>query len=150
MPRDTASHGDGESRRTNRRRFLKSAGVAGVVGLTAGCTSSIGGAGGPPTINIFAWDDYQKQQDLIESELEVEIQATVNSSSAEMFSAFNAGENEQYDITVPNNNYVIKFANADTVAPVNRDVVTNYDDLFGGATVPTFNVEGDPVAVRQD
>jgi spermidine/putrescine transport system substrate-binding protein len=132
MPRDTESHGDGEPHgTTNRRRFLKSAGAAGVVGLTAGCTSSIGGAGGPPTINIFAWDDYQKQQDLIESELEVEIQATVNSSSAEMFSAFNAGENEQYDITVPNNNYVIKFANADTVAPVNRDVVTNYDDLFG-------------------
>ncbi|MDX1746773.1 MAG: PotD/PotF family extracellular solute-binding protein, partial [Halobacteriales archaeon] len=131
MSRDATRHDRSLSGTpTNRRRFLKSAGVAGAVGLTAGCVSSIGG-GGTPTINIFAWDDYQKQQELVESELDVDIQATVNSSSAEMFSAFNAGENEQYDITVPNNNYVIKFANADTVAPVNRDVVTNYDDIYG-------------------
>jgi len=130
MSRNGTSYDSETGARTNRRRFLKSAGAAGVVGLTAGCTSNIGGAGGPVTINIFAWDDYQKQQELIESELDVEIEATVNSSSAEMFSAFNAGENEQYDITVPNNNYVIKFANADTVAPVNRDVVTHYDDIF--------------------
>ncbi|MFC6755517.1 MULTISPECIES: methionyl-tRNA formyltransferase [Haloarcula] len=27
---------------------------------------------------------------------------------------------------------------------------TNYDDLFGGATVPNFSVEGDPVAATQD
>ncbi|MFB6298860.1 MAG: PotD/PotF family extracellular solute-binding protein [Halobacteriales archaeon] len=132
MPRDGTGQEEGVSNLSNtRRRFLKSAGAAGAIGLsaTAGCAGGIGGSS-PTTINIFAWDDFKKQQGLIEDKLDVEIEATVTSSSAKMFSAFKAGQSEQYDITVPNNNYVIKFAQADTVAPVNKDVVTNYKDIF--------------------
>ncbi|MFB6210469.1 MAG: PotD/PotF family extracellular solute-binding protein [Halobacteriales archaeon] len=133
MPRDGTGQDDGASSLNNtRRRFLKSAGAAGAIGVsaTAGCAGGIGGSS-PTTINIFAWDDYKKQQELIEDKLDVNIKATVTSSSAKMFSAFKAGQSKQYDITVPNNNYVVKFANADTVVPVNKDVVTNYKDLFG-------------------
>jgi spermidine/putrescine transport system substrate-binding protein len=47
-----------------------------------------------------------------------------------MFSGWNAGDDEQFDIAVPNNNYVPKMLDADLVEPVNKDVVTNWDSLY--------------------
>lgn len=126
---NTAKHGSGRPY-GNRRQFLKTAGVAGAVGL-AGCTGGIGGGSGPVEINILAWDDFKRFKEPIEEKLDVVINTQVSSSSSEMFSGWNAGQNEEFDITVPNNNYVNNFVEADLVAPVNKDAVTNWDSLFG-------------------
>lgn len=114
----------------NRRRFLKTigAGTASVTAL-AGCLGQLPG-GGTPTLSLLGWTAYDKYKEDIENNLDVTLETTRSADSAEMFSAWNGGQYEDYDIVVPNNNYIPKFIQADLVAPVNRDAVANYDDLF--------------------
>ncbi len=66
----------------------------------------------------------------IEDTLDVDIEITPSTSSTEMFSQWNSGQSEQFDIAVPNNNLVPRFMNADLVAPVQEDVVSNFDSLY--------------------
>jgi spermidine/putrescine transport system substrate-binding protein len=47
-----------------------------------------------------------------------------------MFSQWNSGQDEQFDIAVPNNNLVPRFMDADLVAPINRDAVTNFGSMY--------------------
>jgi spermidine/putrescine transport system substrate-binding protein len=120
--------------RNDRRAFLKATGAAGAVGLTAGCIGGFGGGGGTPTINILTWEEYADLKEDIESRLDVNISFTKSTSSSKMFSSWNSGQNQQYDIAVPNNNYVPKMMDADLLAPVNMDAVTNFDSIYD-----TFN-----------
>ena len=129
MPtRDTS----GDSTDGSRRSFLKAAGAAGAAGITglSGCTGGIGGGGGTATLQILAWDDFALFKDGIEESLDVNLEVTKSNSSAKMFSKWNSGANEQFDITVPNNNYVSRFIDAGLVAPLNKDAVASYSDLF--------------------
>jgi spermidine/putrescine transport system substrate-binding protein len=131
MPRDGKQLGSSgyESSGARRRRFLQAAGTAGAAGL-AGCIGGLGG-GGTPTINIYTWEEYKDFKDEIESNLDVELNVKVGTSSAKMFSAFNSGQDSQYDIVIPNNNYIPKLMEADLVAPLNREAVPNFDQLYG-------------------
>lgn len=115
----------------NRRSFLKATGAAGAAGLTglAGCIGG-GGGGGGNTINILTWEEYAGLKDEIESNLDVTVEFTKSTSSSKMFSSWQAGKDSQYDIAVPNNNYVPKMMEADLVAPVPEDTVGNYDALY--------------------
>lgn len=114
---------------SNRRRFLKAIG-AGSIAATAGCLG--GGGGGTPTINIVTWEEYvdPKIKDEIESTLDVKLEISKSTSSSKMFSSWNSGQYKQYDIAIPNNNYVPKMMDADLVAPVQEDIVTNYADIY--------------------
>ncbi|WP_225741204.1 ABC transporter substrate-binding protein [Halorussus halophilus] len=118
------------SRDTGRRTFLKAAGATGAVGLSAGCLGGGGGSGGTPTINILTWEEYADLKKQIESRLDVKVKFTKSTSSSKMFSSWNSGQNEQYDIAVPNNNYVPKMMDAGLVDPMPKDVVSNYSDIY--------------------
>ncbi|UPW01713.1 extracellular solute-binding protein [Halorussus gelatinilyticus] len=131
--------------RNDRRTFLKATGAAGTVGLTAGCIGSFGGGGGTPTINILTWEEYADLKKDIESRLDVNVKFTKSTSSSKMFSSWNSGQNEQYDIAVPNNNYVPKMMDAGLVDSVPEDVVSNYSstyDVFKGFADNQFTSGG--------
>ncbi|WP_313695229.1 ABC transporter substrate-binding protein [Halorarum halobium] len=132
-----------------RRRFLAATGTAATVGA-AGCLG--GGGGGTPTINILTWEEYANDdiQSRIEENAGVNLSITKSTSSSEMFSTWNSGQNEQYDIAIPNNNYVPKMMNADLVSPVQEDVVSNYDavyDVFKDFADSQFTSGGDMYGV---
>jgi spermidine/putrescine transport system substrate-binding protein len=115
---------------SNRRTFLKLSGSAGVAGLSgvAGC---LGGAGGgTPTINILTWEEYAELTDELEKRVDAKVEVTKSTSSSKMFTAWNSGKDEQYDIAVPNNNYVPKFATAGLADPVPKDQITHYGSIY--------------------
>jgi spermidine/putrescine transport system substrate-binding protein len=119
------------NRSGKRRQFLKTtAAGAAAVGL-AGCLGGLGGGGGgTPTINVLTWEEYRDLNGMIEERLDVNMSVTSSTSPAKMFSQWNSGADEQYDIVVPEHNYVKKFMDADLVAPMPEDVVTNYEDMY--------------------
>jgi len=129
------SHNDntsdvGDRLPSSRRRFLQASGAAGLIGATAGCIAGGPASGGDVTINMLAWDDFDTFSEGVEEKLGITLEVTKSNSSSEMFSAWNSGEDEQYDITVPNNNYVRNFIEADLVEPIDRDIVTNWENLY--------------------
>ena len=131
-----------ETTSIDRRSYLASIGAAGTV-ATAGCLGSIGG--GSTTINIITWEEFEAMQENIEDTLDVKLDITTSTSSSEMFSQWNAGQDEQYDIAVPNNNYVPLMLDADLVAPVDESMVDNWDsmyDKFHEFADNQFNVDG--------
>jgi spermidine/putrescine transport system substrate-binding protein len=143
----------------SRRGYIAGAGAAGVAAL-AGCSGGAGGNGsdggsmggdGTTTINIITWEEYAEMQENIESTLDgVELNITPSTSSTEMFSQWSAGQDEQFDIAVPNNNLVPRFIDADLVAPVNQDVVNNYGsmyDKFQTFVDEQFTVDGNAYGV---
>ncbi|WP_239685475.1 PotD/PotF family extracellular solute-binding protein [Halolamina pelagica] len=118
---------------------------------TAGCLGSITG-GGSQTINILTWEEYADPdiKSRIEDELGVTLEITKSTSSSKMFSSWNSGQHEQYDIAIPNNNYVPKMMDADLAAPVNEDVMTNTGDIyevFKGFQDSQFSSGGDVYGV---
>ncbi|GAD51284.1 ABC transporter, periplasmic spermidine putrescine-binding protein PotD [Halarchaeum acidiphilum MH1-52-1] len=117
---------------TDRRRFLKATGAVGAAGLAglAGCTGGGSNGSGTPTINILTWEEYADLKDEIESNLDVNVQFTKSTSSSKMFSSWQAGQDTQYDIAVPNNNYVPKMMDAGLVDTVPKDVISNYGDVY--------------------
>lgn len=125
------STADGDLTTASRRSFLKVAGATGAAGLTglAGCLGSSGG--GTPTINILAWASYEEVADQIEANVDAEIEITGSTSAQEMFSQWNAGQNEDFDITMPNNNWMPKFIDAGLVAPLQEDRVPHWDEVYG-------------------
>lgn len=133
MVSDDTPHGSskrtGDCSAINRREYLAGAGTVGLA-AAAGCTSILSSGGG--TINILTWEEYanSKIKDNIENELDVTLDITKSTSSSKMFSSWNSGQNEQYDIAIPNNNYVPKMMDADLAAPVNEDVLTNFDAIY--------------------
>lgn len=112
---------------SSRRQYLAAVGAAGVA-ATAGCA----GSSGTTTINVLTWEEYADPEikDRIESELDVTLEITKSTSSSKMFSSWNSGQSEQYDIAIPNNNYVPKMMDADLAAPVQTDVMSNYGDIY--------------------
>jgi spermidine/putrescine transport system substrate-binding protein len=125
----TDQHEADSSRFANSRRsMLKAVGASGTAGLLSGCLGM--GSGSGSTINILTWEEYGDVTDGIADDLDIDIQVTSSTSGADMFSTWNAGEYEQYDIAVPDNNYVQRFADADLIEPVNRDIVTNYENIY--------------------
>lgn len=114
----------------DRRQFIKAAGAAGVTGMT-GLSGCMGG-GGATTVSILTWTGFDSVNDQIEDKLDdVEIEITPADGSANMFSTVNAGGGEEYDIVIPNNEYVPQFIEADLAAPMDMDVITNFDSLYG-------------------
>lgn len=109
-----------------RRSFLKAVGAGAMAGM-AGCTS---GSSGPATVSIYTWEEYGGDlKTSIEDTLDVELDITKGTSSNKMFTAFNSNP-KQYDIVIPNNNYVPKMMAADIAAPMQKDVMTNFDSLY--------------------
>lgn len=114
----------------SRRRFLKYTGVVGASGLSgmAGCIGSP--TGGTPTIRILAWASFEEVADQIEANVDANIEITGSTSAQEMFSQWNAGQNEDFDITMPNNNWMPRFIDAGLVAPLQQDAVPHWDDIY--------------------
>lgn len=117
--------------RDSRRQFIKAAGAAGTVGIAgiSGCLSTLGGTG-TPTIRILGWASFENVQDKIEQNVDAEVEITGETSTEPMFTKWNSGQNDQYDVTMPNNNYMPKFIDAGLVAPLQKDIVTNWDDIY--------------------
>jgi len=115
-------------RRVSRRTYLAGAGAAGLT-ATAGC---LGGLGGGSTINIITWNDFAKEPvvNSVEENLDIDLEVTTTTSSTEMFTQWNQGGDEDFDIAVPNNNLVPRFLDADLIEPVDMDVVDNYDNIY--------------------
>lgn len=114
----------------DRRTFLKTTGATGALGLLAGCVGGITGGGGTPTLNILTWEEYAELGKEIENNLDVKVKFTKSTSSSKMFTGWNSGQDSQYDIAVPNNNYVPKFATAGLADPVPKDQITHYDAMY--------------------
>ncbi|WP_137286904.1 ABC transporter substrate-binding protein [Halorussus salinisoli] len=113
----------------DRRSFLAT-GAATAGAALAGC---IGGSGSStPTINVLTWEHYARDdiKSAVESELDVELEIKKSTSSANMFSGWKSGQDEEYDIAVPNNNYVPKFVDAGLVAPAPLDDLSNYGSIY--------------------
>jgi spermidine/putrescine transport system substrate-binding protein len=120
----------GDAATMSRRSYLAAAGAASTA-LGAGCLGGGGaGAGGSTTINIITWEEFEEMESNIEDTLDIDIEITPSTSSTEMFSQWNSGQDEQFDIAVPNNNLVPRFMDADLVAPMPEDVVDNFDSLY--------------------
>lgn len=141
-----------EQRDNSRRRFLQASGAAGAAGLV-GLPHYVGSVSAQrPTLNVLTWEEYGDQQLLgpIQEQVGVDIQITKSTSSAKMFSSWNAGQYRQYDIAIPNNNYVPKMMNADLLAPVPQDVVNNQSniyDTFKGFAETQFTADGQQYGV---
>jgi spermidine/putrescine transport system substrate-binding protein len=112
----------------SRRRMLKTVGGASAAALLSGCLG--GGSGSETTINILTWEEYADITDSIGDDLGININVTSSTSGADMFSSWNAGEYEQYDIAVPDNNYVQRFADAELIDPVDKNIVNYYNDIY--------------------
>jgi len=124
---------------SRRRTFLKGVGTAAAAaGLTA--TSGCLGVGGSqtPTISLAAWGNYEQLKDPIEEKLDVQLEYTNISNSSQMFSSWNAGENEEFDLTAPVPNWVGSFVDADLIAPLDTDVATNFEDIYDNFTSGRF------------
>ncbi|EFW92689.1 spermidine/putrescine ABC transporter periplasmic substrate-binding protein [Haladaptatus paucihalophilus DX253] len=138
---------------SGRRTFLKAAGTAGAVGITglSGCLfSGGGGSGGGNTINILTWEEYADLKKEIEDRLDVTVKFTKSTSSSNMFTGWKSGKDEQFDIAVPNNNYVPKMMDAGLVEPVPDDIVTNKSDIydtFKGFSENQFTKDGEQYGV---
>ncbi|MCT9095056.1 PotD/PotF family extracellular solute-binding protein [Haloarchaeobius sp. HME9146] len=135
MPRGNKGQHEGEteSTPTRRRTFLKSAGAASAASMLglAGCLGGLTGGGGTTTINIYTWEEYKDFKEQIEDKLDITVEYTIGTSSAKMFSAFNSGQDSQYDVVIPNNNYIPKLQQAGLLAPLQKDAVPNFDNLYG-------------------
>ncbi|WP_423746672.1 extracellular solute-binding protein [Haladaptatus sp. SPP-AMP-3] len=85
-----------------------------------------------PTINILTWEEYADPaiKNTIEKKVGVKLNITKSTSSAKMFSSWNAGQYRQYDIAIPNNNYVPKMMSADLLAPVPNDAITHQNSIY--------------------
>lgn len=113
----------------DRRQFIKTAGAAGVTGM-AGLSGCIGDDG-TTTVNILTWTGFGDVTDQVEDNLgDVELDISVADGSAAMFSTVNANQGEEFDIVVPNNEFVPQFIDADLAAPMDMDVITNFDSLY--------------------
>ncbi|MCD2200102.1 PotD/PotF family extracellular solute-binding protein [Halobacterium sp. KA-4] len=148
---DTASGArDGAGRGTvNRRSFLAAAGAAATTTALAGC---IGGGSDTPTLNVITWEHYARDDvvEAVESAVDVNLEITKSTSSADMFSGWQSGQDEQYDIAVPNNNYVPRFAEAGLVEPAPLDDLDNYPNIyekFQEFTDGQLSVDGTPYGV---
>ena len=126
MPREKSDGREDDRTRFGRRSYLAAVGASGAA-LTAGCAST----GGTTTINVITWEEFTEMEENIEETLDVELEITTSTSSSEMFSQWNSGQDEQFDIAVPNNNLVPRFMDADLIAPVDRDVVSSYGSMYG-------------------
>ena len=120
-------------RRIDRRTYLASAGAAGFA-ATAGCIGGNGNGGddGETTINIITWNDFAQDPvvESVEENLGINLEVTTSTSSTEMFTRWNQGGDEQFDIAVPNNNLVSRFLAADLIEPVDTDIVDNYGSIY--------------------
>ncbi|WP_440006970.1 ABC transporter substrate-binding protein [Halomicrococcus sp. SG-WS-1] len=117
---------------TPRRTFLKTTGAAGAAGLAAGCLGvpGSGGGSGNPTLNILTWEEYADLKKEIEKRLDVTVKFKKSTSSSKMFTGWKSGKDKQFDIAVPNNNYVPKMMQADLVDPVPKDIVSNQKNIY--------------------
>ncbi|PSQ19044.1 spermidine/putrescine ABC transporter substrate-binding protein [Halobacteriales archaeon QS_8_69_26] len=124
MSRQERPDDDG-SRRISRRSYLAAVGAS-TTAFAAGCT----GDGGTDTINVITWNDFAQDPvvNSVEENLDVNVEITTSTSSTEMFTRLNEGDD--FDIAVPNNNLVPRFLSADLIEPVDMDVVSNYGDIY--------------------
>ena len=93
---------------------------------------SDGGQDGETTINIITWNDFAQDPvvESVEENLGINLEVTTSTSSTEMFTRWNQGGDEQFDIAVPNNNLVPRFLAADLIESVDPDIVTNYGNIY--------------------
>ena len=122
---------NGSSLTTDRRTYLAGTGAAGLA-ATAGCTGIMGSGGGETTVNIITWNDFTlgPTTESIEDSLGINLEVTPSKSSTEMFSRWNQGADEEFDIAVPNNNLVPRFLGAELIEPVDTGAVSNYGNIY--------------------
>ncbi|WP_435152613.1 ABC transporter substrate-binding protein [Haladaptatus sp. DFWS20] len=120
------------SSHTKRRSFLKATGIAGATGMTglSGCLLGGSGGGGNKTIQILTWEEYADLKKQIESRLDVTVKFTKSTSSSDMFTGWKSGKDKQFDIAVPNNNYVPKMMDAGLLDTVPSDIVNNQKNIY--------------------
>lgn len=131
------SHGDNTRRDesetdhggSRRRGFLKAAGVAGA-GTLAGCLGSLGGGSGGGPLNIIVWNDYTEIKEELEERLDVTVNMTAMTSSTKMFSKWNSGGADQFDMALPNNNLVNKFYQADLLQSIDTGAISNWGSMY--------------------
>lgn len=132
MSHDKCEHDSGTDETSIKRRsYLTAAGAAGVTAM-AGCAGSVpgsGGGGGP--LNIIVWNDYTEVQDQLEEAVGRTVEMTAMTSSTKMFSKWNAGGADQFDMALPNNNLVNKFYQADLLQSLDTDAMSNWGDMYG-------------------
>lgn len=118
--------------RGSRRRFIKGASAAGAAGITglSGCLSNLIGGSGGTTIRVLGWASFENVRDQINEKVDADVELTGVNSTEPMFTQWNSGQNDEYDVTMPNNNYAPKFIDAGLVAPLQEDVVTNWDNIY--------------------
>ncbi|MCF2207297.1 PotD/PotF family extracellular solute-binding protein [Halobacterium salinarum] len=148
-PADTTSDAGHPHSTVGRRSFLAATGAAASATALAGC---LGGTTGTPTINVLTWEHYAR--DDVAAAVEDAVDATVNVtksiSSEKMFAGWQAGKDQQFDIAIPNNNYVPKFAAAGLAAPVPVSDLDSYPaiyDFFKNAMGTQLAVDGTPYGV---
>jgi spermidine/putrescine transport system substrate-binding protein len=131
-PHDSGNGGEssGEDASTiDRRTYLASAGAAGLA-ATAGCASPLGGGGGGGALNIIVWNDYTKVKDQLEEAVGRTINMTAMTSSTKMFTKWNSGGADQFDMALPNNNLVNKFYQADLLQSVDTGAMDNWGNMY--------------------
>ncbi|PSQ60542.1 spermidine/putrescine ABC transporter substrate-binding protein [Halobacteriales archaeon SW_7_71_33] len=138
-------HDDGTTS-VSRRSYIAAVGASATAFAAAGCA----GGGGTDTINVITWNDFAQDSvvNSVEDNLDVDVEITASTSSTEMFTRLNEGDD--FDIAVPNNNLVPRFLSADLIEPVNMDAVGNYGNIyqkFRDFVDQQFTRDGDPYGV---
>jgi len=113
----------------SRRPYLKALGGISAAGLTAGCLGSLSG-GGTTEISLLVWGGYEQVKADIEEKLDVSLNYKELNSSSQQFSSWNAGNDTEFDLAAPTPSFLGKFVDADLVAPVQEDIVTNWEDVY--------------------
>jgi spermidine/putrescine transport system substrate-binding protein len=128
---ESSERGDERAAGIDRRTYLAGAGTAGLT-AAAGCVGSItgGAGGGSGPLNVIVWNDYTRVKDQLEERVGRTINMTAMTSSTKMFSKWNAGGADQFDMALPNNNLVNKFYQADLLQPINTDEIPNWSDMY--------------------
>lgn len=132
MSHDNGKHNernDTGGRVVDRRTYLTAAGAAGLT-ATAGCIGPFGGSGGGGPLNVIVWNDYTEVQEELEEAVGRTINMTAMTSSTKMFTKWNAGGADQFDMALPNNNLVNKFYQADLLQSINTDAIGNWGNMY--------------------
>ncbi len=82
-------------------------------------------------IYLYNWAEYMTQDvlDKFEEEYGIKVVETTFESNDEMLAKLLAGGGTDYDIAVPSNFYVESMKANDLLEPLDKDVITNYDNI---------------------
>jgi len=82
-------------------------------------------------IYLYNWSEYMSEDVLnkFEEEYGIKVVETTFESNDEMLAKLMAGGGSEYDIAVPSNFYIESMKANDLLEPLDKDVITNYDNI---------------------